>query len=91
MQMNKSESIKDINYSVNIRIPENQVDKNQKINLNFTLEEFRYFVMEINKMEREGKVIDIQKAIDNAHYLSMLGESFRQIEEGKVRVLQGTL
>lgn len=50
---------------------------------NFTLEEWAYFMDEVNKQISEGnKEIDFGKATRNARYLAMLDRGFKSMENG---------
>ena len=48
-----------------------------------TLDEFKYFALEICDMVDEGKEIDLGKAARNAKYLAMLARGFNDMKEGK--------
>ena len=50
---------------------------------NFTLEEWAYFMDEVNKQVSEGKKnVDFGKATRNARYLAMLDRGFKSVENG---------
>ena len=50
---------------------------------NFTLEEWSYFMDEVNKQISEGKTnIDFGKATRNSRYLAKLDKSFKNMENG---------
>ena len=48
-----------------------------------TLDEFKYFALEICDMVDEGKKIDLGKAARNAKYLAMLDKGFSDMKAGK--------
>ncbi len=48
-----------------------------------TLDEFKYFALELVDMVDEGKEIDLGKAARNAKYLAMLAKGFDDMNAGK--------
>ena len=48
----------------------------------FTEREWKYFLLEVDDMNKSGKVIDIPKAVRNARYLAMLDKRFERVEAG---------
>lgn len=55
---------------------------------NFTLEEWAYFMDEVNKQVAEGnKTVDFGKATRNARYVAKIDRGIRSMKEGRGRVV----
>ncbi|MBQ9441602.1 MAG: hypothetical protein IJU55_01130 [Selenomonadaceae bacterium] len=75
----------EITYS---NMPPIKTEYANKSGENFTLEEWAYFMDEVNKQIGEGvKEIDFGKATRNARYLAKLDRSFKNMENGGGRVI----
>ncbi|MBQ6975832.1 MAG: hypothetical protein IJQ16_04680 [Selenomonadaceae bacterium] len=52
-------------------------------NFNFSVEELKFFTLEIRDMLIEGKEIDFGKAARNAKYLARIERGIKNLNEGK--------
>lgn len=71
--------------AVKIPVTENNSeskDLETRFNLK-TVDEFKYFALELVDMVDEGKEIDLGKAARNAKYLAMLAKGFSDMKAGR--------
>ena len=68
-----------------IKLPiaeENLKFTGEEKNFNFSVEELKFFTLEIRDMLIEGKEIDFGKAARNAKYLAEIEKRFKRVKAG---------